>query len=156
MNSDRNRRVLIIDDNHSIHDDFRKILSPPSAAELNATETAVFGSIQDPIEAIQFEVESAYQGPEGLLMVQKRLEGRLPYAMAFVDVRMPPGWDGVETSARLWQVDPDLQIVICTAYMDYSWEEMVGKLGHSDGFVILKKPFEAVEVLQLAAALTEK
>ncbi len=89
-------------------------------------------------------------------MVEQHLEARLPYAMAFVDIRMPPGWDGIETSARLWQVDPDLQVVICTAYMDYSWEEMVEKLGYTDRLVILKKPFEAVEVLQLAGALTEK
>ncbi len=76
--------------------------------------------------------------------------------MAFVDVRMPPGWDGIETTARIWEQDPDLQIVICTAYSDYSWSEMVAKLGRSDRLVILKKPFDTIEVLQLASALSEK
>ena len=76
--------------------------------------------------------------------------------MAFVDVRMPPGWDGIETTLELWKVAPDLQIVICTAYSDYSWEEMLAKIGGSDRLVILKKPFDTIEVLQLANALTEK
>ena len=89
-------------------------------------------------------------------MVQRVVAEGRPYAMAFVDVRMPPGWDGVETIARIWQVDPEMQIVICTAYSDYSWEEMVKKLGKSDKLVILKKPFDNIEALQLAAALTEK
>jgi signal transduction histidine kinase len=79
-----------------------------------------------------------------------------PYALAFVDVRMPPGWDGVETISHLWKCCPDLQIVICTAYSDYSWEEMTRKLGHSPNLVVLKKPFDNIEVLQLAHALTEK
>lgn len=156
MPADTNRRVLVIDDNRAIHDDFRKILAPRSAAALDATEAAVFGEAPDGVRQTLFEVDSAYQGPEGLVMVEKRVEARLPYAMAFVDVRMPPGWDGVKTTALLWQADPDLQVVICTAYMDYSWEEMAEKLGHSDRLLILKKPFEAVEVLQLASALTEK
>ena len=156
MPADTNRRVLVIDDNATIHDDFRKILSPRCAAALDATEAAVFGHAPDAVRQLPFEVNSAYQGPEGLLMVKKHFEERLPYAMAFVDVRMPPGWDGIETSARIWQVDPDLQVVICTAYMDFSWEEMVVKLGYTDRLVVLKKPFEAVEVLQLASALTEK
>ena len=76
--------------------------------------------------------------------------------MAFVDVRMPPGWDGVETTAKIWQKYPDLQVVICTAYSDYSWEEMLKKLGYSDRLVILKKPFDNIEVLQLAISMTEK
>ena len=69
---------------------------------------------------------------------------------------MPPGWDGIETIARLWQVDPDLQTVICTAFADYSWDEMIGKLGQSDRLLILKKPFDPIEVQQLASALVEK
>jgi signal transduction histidine kinase/ActR/RegA family two-component response regulator len=76
--------------------------------------------------------------------------------MAFVDVRMPPGWDGVETTANIWQKYPDLQVVICTAYSDYRWEEMLKKLGYSDRLVILKKPFDNIEVLQLAISMTEK
>jgi PAS domain S-box-containing protein len=101
-------------------------------------------------------MDSAYQGQEGLaLLEQAQKEGR-PYWMAFVDVRMPPGWDGVETISRLWEAAPDLQAVICTAYSDYSWGSMTSRLKHRDRLVILKKPFDAVEVLQLAAALTEK
>jgi two-component system sensor histidine kinase/response regulator len=79
-----------------------------------------------------------------------------PYMMAFVDVRMPPGWDGVETTSKLWEHDPQLQVVICTAYSDYAWEELIRKLGYSDRLVILKKPFDPIEVFQLANALTEK
>ena len=88
--------------------------------------------------------------------MQQAIAAGNPYAMAFVDVRMPPGWDGVETTRELWKVAPDLQIVICTAYSDYSWQEMLAKIGGSDRLVILKKPFDTIEVLQLANALTEK
>ena len=76
--------------------------------------------------------------------------------MAFVDVRMPPGIDGIETTVKIWEVAPETQIVICTAYSDYSWDEMISKVGYSDRLVLLKKPFDNVEVLQLACALTEK
>src|ERR1700726_3322418 len=77
-------------------------------------------------------------------------------ALAFVDVRMPPGWDGIETTCKIWEKYPDLQVVICTAYSDYSWEEMLKTLGSSDRMVILKKPFDNIEVLQLAISITEK
>jgi PAS domain S-box-containing protein len=161
MNSvpfNKNRRVLVVDDNRAIHDDFRKILSPATATvvALDATEKALFGHSKDAIPQTQFEVDSAYQGQEGVLLVKKALEAGLPYAMAFVDVRMPPGWDGVETTRKIWELDPDLQIVLCTAYSDYSWDEMFEKLGHHDGLLILKKPFDVVEAFQLAHALTEK
>jgi two-component system, cell cycle sensor histidine kinase and response regulator CckA len=155
---DKNRRVLVIDDNRAIHDDFRKILSPATAtaAALDATETALFGRPAPTVMQTQFEVDSAYQGQEGVLLVKKAVEAGRPYAMAFVDVRMPPGWDGVETTQKIWEIDPDIQIVLCTAYSDYSWGEMFEKLGQRDGLLILKKPFDAVEAFQLAHALTEK
>jgi len=71
-------------------------------------------------------------------------------------MRMPPGWDGVETISRLWQADPSLQVVICTAYSDYSWDQIVEKLGITDRLLILKKPFDDAEVCQLASAMTGK
>jgi PAS domain S-box-containing protein len=155
---EKNRRILVIDDNHAIHDDFRKILSPASVmhADMEATETALFGRPIDAVQKTSFEVDSAYQGQEGVLLVQKALEAGRPYAMAFVDIRMPPGWDGVETTRKIWELDPQVQIVLCTAYSDYSWDEMFEKLGYRDGLLILKKPFDTVEALQLAQALTEK
>ena len=76
--------------------------------------------------------------------------------MAFIDVRMPPGWDGIETTAKIWEIDPELQVVICTAYSDYSWDQMIARIGQSDRLVILKKPFDNIEVMPLANALTEK
>jgi two-component system, cell cycle sensor histidine kinase and response regulator CckA len=158
MPAEKNRRVLVIDDNRAIHDDFRKILSPanPTTAAFDATETALFGRSTDAVQQAPFEVDSAYQGQEGVLLVKEAVEAGRPYAMAFVDVRMPPGWDGVETTRRIWELDSNLQVVLCTAYSDYSWDEMFEKLGQRDGLLILKKPFDAVEALQLAHALTEK
>jgi two-component system, sensor histidine kinase and response regulator len=69
---------------------------------------------------------------------------------------MPPGWDGVETIMNLWKAYSDLQVVICTAYSDYSWEQIIERVGQSDSLVILKKPFDAIEAIQLAHAMTKK
>jgi len=154
----KNHRILIVDDNQAIHGDFRKILLQSSTAlhDLAAEEAALFGDAASSSRLPEFEIDSAYQGEEALALIEKRLREGKPYAMAFMDVRMPPGWDGVETTARIWERYPDLQVVICTAYSDYSWEEMLQKLGYSDRLVILKKPFDNVEVVQLAIAMTEK
>ena len=158
MNYNQNHRLLIIDDNHSIHDDFRKILKPEIAnrGALDATEAALFGGQTNSFGNHGFEIDSAFQGQEGLAHVQESVKSSRPYAMAFIDVRMPPGWDGIETTAKIWEIDPELQVVICTAYSDYSWDEMIARIGQSDRLVILKKPFDNIEVLQLANALTEK
>src|SRR6185369_2297419 len=143
--------------NRSIHGDFNKILADERVTDkARAMEAALFGETTDTRRAVRFELDSAYQGQEGFEMVQRAVAAGRPYAMAFMDIRMPPGWDGVETTARIWEVDPEMQIVICTAYSDYSWDQMSEKLGQSDKLVILKKPFDNVEALQLATALTEK
>src|SRR5579872_1619968 len=133
-NNDHIFRILIIDDNKAIHDDFRKILNPSktSAKNLDADEAALFGETTPEIRKPEFEIDSAYQGKQGLEMIEKSLQESRPYAMAFVDVRMPPGWDGVETTGHIWRKYPDLHVVICTAYSDYSWEEMVKQFGYSD------------------------
>ena len=159
METSSNRRILVIDDSPNIHQDFRKILAPLHRAQngrLEETEAAFFGESGAAAAKTSFELCSATQGQEGLERVRQALAEERPYAAAFVDVRMPPGWDGVETTSKIWEVDPDLQIVICTAYSDYSWDDLLTRIGQSDRFVILKKPFDTIEVLQLASALTEK
>ncbi len=152
-----NNRILIIDDNPEIHADFRKVLGTPAPSNqaLDNVMAEFFGS-ETTEETQDFELDFCFQGKEGLAKVeQSHVEGR-PYAMAFVDVRMPPGWDGVETITHIWAIDSSIQVVICTAYSDYSWKEIITRLGKSDRLVILKKPFDSIEVLQLAHAMTEK
>jgi two-component system cell cycle sensor histidine kinase/response regulator CckA len=153
-----NKRVLIVDDNPSIHMDFRKILDRRRAAavELAQAATELFGETPAFGPRAEFDLTTALQGEEGLAAVREAVRSGAPFAMAFVDVRMPPGWDGIETTSRIWEMDPDIQIVLCTAYSDYSWDEIASRLGSTDRLVILKKPFDTVEVLQLASALTEK
>jgi signal transduction histidine kinase/AmiR/NasT family two-component response regulator len=157
-NTGKPRRILIIDDNKAIHDDIRKVLTPPKTAihDLASAEEELFGTSTTQFEIPEFQIDSAYQGQEGLDLIEIALQENNPYSMAFVDVRMPPGWDGVETTAHIWEKYPDLQVVICTAYSDYSWEAMLKKLGYSDRLVILKKPFDTIEVLQLAVSMSEK
>jgi two-component system, sensor histidine kinase and response regulator len=158
INPLKNHRILVIDDNRAIHADFRKILVKASQLpnDLSEDEAALFGDAEASFEWPKFEIDSAYQGQEGLSLIEQSLLEDRPYALAFVDVRMPPGWDGIETTCKIWEKYPDLQVVICTAYSDYSWEEMLRTLGYSDRMVILKKPFDNIEVLQLAIAMTEK
>jgi two-component sensor histidine kinase len=153
-----NHRLLIIDDNSAIHADFRKILCPKDEGntEMLAIESILFGEAPPAVARLKFEVDSAHQGQEGLEMVKRALAENRPYALAFVDVRMPPGWDGVETIARIWEVYPKIQIIVCTAYADYSWEELRARVGQPDNLVVLKKPFDNVEVQQLAHAMTQK
>ncbi len=151
-----NRRILIIDDTASIHQDFRKILGPEQEDELSldTTEHLLFGITRP--ERQSFEIDSAYQGQEALELVKLALAAERPYAMAFLDMRMPPGWDGLETIEQLWAVDPELQIALCTAYSDYSWESMAERIAFGDQMLVLKKPFDALEIRQMASALTWK
>jgi two-component system, NtrC family, sensor kinase len=151
-----NHRILVVDDNESIHQDFRSILAPADrTAALAAAEAALFG--EDPVLSNQrFEIDSAYQGQEALKLLNQALDEGRPYAMAFVDMRMPPGWDGVETIGHLWARDPHLQIAVCTAFADYSWQQMSQRLQLRDRLLILKKPFDIIEIRQLANALTAK
>ena len=152
-------RILVVDDNPSIHEDFRKILCPgqsQSGAAVASMVEELFGDAPQPKPIGGFEMDSAFQGQEALAKVQAAEQEGRPYSLAFMDVRMPPGWDGVETIARIWKEYPHIQVVICTAYSDCSWEQILHKLGETDSLVILKKPFDNVEVLQLAHTLTKK
>ena len=158
MNDVKNRRILIIDDNRAIHDDFRKVLGgcDELRKKTNAVEDSIFGRADTKVIGEPFQLDSAYQGREGMEQVRQACAADRPYALAFIDVRMPPGWDGIETTAQIWELDADIQVVICTAFSDYSWNSLTEKLGRSDRLLILKKPFDKVEVVQLAEALVHK
>ena len=149
-------RLLMIDDNPAIHEDYRKILAGRDDTRISAAEAALFGEAQSAVSRPTFDVDSAMQGREGVELARQALvEGR-PYSVAFVDMRMPPGWDGLETIENLWKIDPEVQVVVCSAYTDYDWLELLARLGRSDKLIVIKKPFEPIEILQSASALSRK
>lgn len=151
-------RILVVDDNPNIHKDFQTILlEEQESTALDALRDEVFGNTKNEAQPKNvFELDFASQGKEGVEKVQQACLENRPYELAFVDMRMPPGWDGLKTIEHIWQADPKVQVVICTAYSDYSWGDITERLGKSDKLLILKKPFDSAEVAQLAAALTEK
>lgn len=156
-------KILIIDDNPAIHSDFIKILSTKNSAEnsdddeLDSFEKQMFGQKEKPESSLpKFRIVTASQGQDGVAKIAEALKDNDPYALAFVDIRMPPGWDGIETTKKIWQLDPNIQIVICTAYSDYTWEETIQQLGQRENLLILKKPFDSIAVRQLSCALTKK
>jgi diguanylate cyclase (GGDEF)-like protein len=149
-------RVLVIDDNPAIHQDYQKILAGREAGQMSAAEAALFGERQPTLSRPTFDVDSAMQGRDGVELARAALAEGRPYSVAFVDMRMPPGWDGLETIEHLWKIDPDVQVVVCSAYADCDWLELLARLGHSDKLIVIKKPFEPIEVFQCASALSQK
>jgi CheY-like chemotaxis protein len=179
LESDRARRILVVDDNPAIHADFLKILCPASHAQdvsLETLEASLFGSGPGKMSAQpmqpggsatvasraaaarggnDFKLDFALQGRDGLGAVERMVKRNTPYALAFIDMRMPPGWDGVETAVRIYEADPAIQVVICSAYSDYSWHDVVRRLNRP-ALRLLQKPFDAKDVLELAWSLTTK
>ena len=150
-----NNRILIIDDNPAIHKDFQKILGVESSSVESSAELFL-GTSASTNSLPRYRLTSAFQGQEGAELLREAIENDDPFAMVFVDMRMPPGWDGLRTIKELWRIDDQVQIVICTAFCDHSWRDLQNELGKTDKLLILKKPFDSSEVSQLAVALTEK
>src|SRR3990167_1475006 len=158
-----NMRIMVIDDSTDVREDFKKILLKTKSNQDSAfseLDKDLFGEApEDSSEAkllSNFTIDTASQGKEGFDKIAAAFHAGEPYALAFVDIRMPPGMDGVQTIKEIWRVDPNIQIVICTAYSDYSWEQTIKELGQTDNLLILKKPFDNIAVRQLASALTKK
>lgn len=152
-----NRRILVIDDNLAIHEDFRKTLATTTARdELDQAGASLFDEAPVVVHGESFELRFADQGEAGFHMVEQAVAAGTPYALAFVDMRMPPGWDGLQTIEQIGKADPDIQVVVCTAFSDHPWHEIATRLGKTDRLLILRKPFDTVEVERLAASLTCK
>jgi CheY-like chemotaxis protein len=154
------KRILIIDDSEAIHQDFRRILCPEqktSSGELDQMADMLFGPSPASARAeMEFEVESAFQGQEGLARVEQAQVTGCPYELVFLDYRMPPGWSGVETLRHLRKVSATLPVVLCSAYSDYSWEEIAREFSEGLAPLELRKPFNSQELRKLATHLTAR
>jgi two-component system NtrC family sensor kinase len=160
MNTDRfsAERILLIDDDPAVHEEFRKMLRLEvlAAQPLDLASAALLGRSAPRVAPPRFEIDGALRAEEGLDKVQEALREGRPYSMAYVGVRMPNGWDGIEIISRLWQAHGNLLIVLCTAFSDRSGEDLREQLGYNSRLLMLRKPFEPLEVRQLTQALDER
>ncbi|MFM2089848.1 MAG: hypothetical protein RLZZ127_337 [Planctomycetota bacterium] len=150
-------RILVIDDQPEVRHDLRRVLvGGPGDGDLDRLAQEVLATGRAPAPApASFAVSEAADGADGVAAAAAALADGAPFQVAFVDMRMP-GMDGMQTVQALWRDDPRLQIVLCTAYSDRSWAELCTVLGVTDRLLILRKPFDPIEVVQLALALGEK
>lgn len=160
-------RVLIVDDSENIHEDIKHILNPHKimfrSPEVLRLKDELFGNGDvngnenvDELLSIQYNIDDAYQGEEAIKLVKKADEEAYPFSLVFMDVRMPPGMDGIQAIENIWQIDPHIEVVICTAYSDYTWEKIVAKFGHNNHVLFVKKPFDSVSIKQITLTLTTK
>ncbi len=105
---------------------------------------------------VEYEVDVAAQGEDAFEMVKKAQAESRPYAIMFTDMRMPPGWDGLETARRVREIDQKIEIVIMTAFADHDQREIAETIGLPHKLLYIKKPFQSEEIFQLALALTSK
>ncbi|MEN9842036.1 MAG: hypothetical protein RL376_1836, partial [Verrucomicrobiota bacterium] len=151
--------ILIAEDTPAIQDDYRRILSAEDEWASSVPGAAKFApELVDstPPPCPLYELTCVAQGEEALSAAERATTNGKPFSLAFIDVRMPPGVDGVQTALELRRRHPDLQIVLCTAYSDYSWQDIIRNFPESDGVLLLKKPFDPAEVRQLAYNLAQK
>ncbi|MDJ0837950.1 MAG: response regulator [Acidobacteriota bacterium] len=158
-------RILIVDDSEAIHRDIIKILSSPRSQaktqDLHQIEMELFDGdekFRPPknLETVSYRIDSAFQGKDAIRMVDQAASEGNPYALVFMDVRMPPGIDGIETIERIWTNHPTIEMVIVTAFSDHSWEDILERVGTTDRLMVLRKPFDLITIKQLALALTKK
>ena len=149
-------RVLIADDQQGIHRDFEEMLNP-DLIKLSSDQLAMaFGLDAEESFLPEFELLHADTGEEAYRKVKEAIETDNPIAVAFIDVRMPPGWDGVKTTHKIREIDRDIEIVIMTAYTSKPLSEIVNNTELLHKLLYVRKPFAREEIQQMAISLVEK
>ncbi len=151
------KKILIVDDDHDIHPLIVKIIE-----KVNKQDGNKFGEIDNMLadlkgqenkdtasgdtSGVEFSFDHAFQGEEALKFIEQA--NGTPYDVVFMDVRMPPGIDGIQTIKEVRKQKPEYPFIICTAYMDYTWEEVVKILGSESNIALMKKPFTKQKILE--------
>lgn len=163
-----NKRILIVDDQQDLREHMAKMLD--RSAKRGASGASLVQQMRSRLLGISanaeseeksdssdlYEVDTAGQGQEAFAMVKKAIEESRPYTVMFLDMRMPPGWDGLETAKRIREIDKHIEIVIMTAYADHDQSTIAKTVGTPDKLLYIKKPFQSEEIFQLCLCLTSK
>ena len=152
-----NRRILLVDDEPKILEELQMVLAPSETTckEITELESRLFGTAPKSTPKA-YEVHCCRQGDEAVERIEQALHSGTPFAVVFLDIRMPPGPDGVWTAEQIRKIDPNVQIVIMTDYSDFDIAEIAHRVPPEDKLLYLQKPVHAQEIQQFALALTAK
>jgi PAS domain S-box-containing protein len=153
---DWNYRVLVVDDQREIHQDFEEMLTPGVTGSSTDDLADAFASEVDESFLPKFELLHARSGAEAYEQIKTTIETDNPIAVAYIDIRMPPGMDGIETTRRIRAIDENIEIVLMTAYTDKSLGEIVREMDLLHKLLYIRKPFAREEIQQITLALAEK
>ena len=151
-----NNRVLIVDDQEEMHQDFEEMLNPRLIEA--STDELVDGIGLEEEESFmpELEIMHATSGERAFEIIKSALEDENPIAVAYIDIRMPPGWDGVETTRRIREIDKNIQIVMMTAHTDRSLPEIMQNMELIHKLLYIRKPCHRESVQQMTISLVEK
>ena len=153
---DWNYRVLVVDDQREIHQDFDEMLTPGLTGASTDDLAAAFASEVDESFLPKFTLLHARSGTEAYEIAKMAIETDNPIAVAYIDIRMPPGMDGIETTRCIRTIDENIEIVLMTAYTDKSLGEIVREMKLLHKLLYIRKPFTREEIQQITLALAEK
>ena len=153
---DWNYRVLVVDDQREIHQDFEEMLTPGVTGASTDDLAEAFASEVDESFLPKFKLLHARGGSEAYDIVKTTIETGDPVAVAYIDIRMPPGMDGIETTRRIRAIDENIEIVLMSAYTDKSLGEIVHEMDLLHKLLYIRKPFAREEIQQITLALAEK
>ena len=165
---ERNTRIIVVDDQQDLCDQLAKLLlrsgrKNETLSLVQQMRAKLLGNTSESdddsdgaLEETGYIVDTANQGETAFEMVKKSNMSEAPYALAFIDMRMPPGWDGLKTAKSIREIDKEIEIVIMTAYADHDQKQIAETVGSPEKLLYIKKPFQAEEIYQLALSLTSK
>jgi len=159
--SAENLRILVADDEQASLELFEQLLSPnetgnAASSELDKLSERLFGNDSQKEKPTIIDLLTCQSGNQAVEAVKNSLEQDRPFAMAFLDVRMPPGPDGVRTAEKIRKMDPNIEIVIVTAYSDIKPRDIARKVPPSHKLLYIQKPFHPHEIIQFASSLGAK
>jgi len=147
-------RILGVDDEQLILDLYRKILA--TLPGRNTSSNAVVSGADADGSSISFDTILCRQGDEAVEVVRESIEQNRPIAIAFIDMLMSPGPDGLWTAENIRSIDPYIQIVLVTGYSDIDIIELSRRVPPRDKLLYLQKPFQFQEIWQIASSLGAK
>jgi signal transduction histidine kinase len=153
-------RTLLVDDEPSLIDDYRHILGPPGETRderlFDRLESDLFGSTVQHKRFPEIDLVAFHQGREAVEAVRAAIDEGRPFTVAFIDLYLAPGLDGLQTATQIRALDPDIHIVLVSAHSNIHPVDMSERVPPTDQLYFVKKPFHAVEIQQLVLALSAR